>query len=69
MSEQHSVSSHLKSNVILSSIQQSFTLLICLFCTFSFKMHMPTKKYKWKKAYKLCLIGQIVIESHSFLEY
>ena len=24
-------------------------------------MHMPTKKYKREKAYKLCLIGQIVI--------
>ena len=32
-------------------------------------MHVPTKKYLWKKANKLCLLGQIVIESHSFLEY
>ena len=30
---------------------------------------MPAKKYKKRKAKKLCLIGQIVIESHSFLEY
>ena len=30
-------------------------------------MDMPTKKYI-KKAKKLCLMGQIVIESHSFLE-
>ena len=28
-------------------------------------MHMPTKKYLRKKANKLCLMGQIVIESHS----
>ena len=27
------------------------------------------KKYLRKKANKLCLMGQIVIESHSFLEY
>ena len=27
------------------------------------------KKYFWKKAKKLCLMGQIVIESHSFLEH
>ena len=27
------------------------------------------KKYNRKKAYKLCLMGQIVIESNSFLEY
>ena len=32
-------------------------------------MHMLTKKYLRKKANKLCLMGQIVIESHSFLEY
>ena len=32
-------------------------------------MHMPTKKYLRKKAKKLCLMGQIVIENHSFLEY
>ena len=32
-------------------------------------MHMPTKKYLRKKANKLCLMGQIVIENHSFLEY
>ena len=31
-------------------------------------MHMATKNI-WKKAKKLCLMGQIVIESHSFLEY
>ena len=29
------------------------------------KMHMPTKKYLRIKAKKLCLMGQIVIESHS----
>ena len=33
------------------------------------KMDMPTKKYFIVKANKLCLMGQIVIESHSFLEY
>ena len=32
-------------------------------------MHMPKKKYLRKKAKKLCLLGQIVIESHSFLDY
>ena len=45
------------------------SIIICLFYTFSFKMHMPTKKYLIEKANKLCLMGQIVIESHSFLEY
>ena len=25
-------------------------------------MHMPTKKYKKKKTYKVCLMGHIVIE-------
>ena len=28
-------------------------------------MHMPTKKYLRKKANKLCLMGQIVIELNS----
>ena len=32
-------------------------------------MHMLTKKYLKKKANKLCLMGQIMIESHGFLEY
>ena len=32
-------------------------------------MHMPEKKYFRKKAKKLCLMSQIVIKSHSFLEY
>ena len=32
-------------------------------------MHMPTKKYSRKKTKTLCLMGQIVIESHSVLEY
>ena len=36
---------------------------------FLFKAYMPAKKYLRKKAKKLCLIGEIVIESHSFLEY
>ena len=36
---------------------------------FLFKTYMPEKKYLRKKAEKLCLIGVIVIESHSFLEY
>ena len=40
---------YLKSNVFWSIIQQSFTFRICLFNTFSFKMHMPTKKYKEKR--------------------
>ena len=31
-------------------------------------MHMLTKKYL-KKGKQLCLMGEIVIESHSFLEY
>ena len=32
-------------------------------------MYMPTKNYLRKKAIKLCIRGQIVIESHSFLKY
>ena len=35
----------------------------------SVKKYMPAKKYLRKKANKLCFIEQIVIESHSFLEY
>ena len=31
-------------------------------------MYMPTKKYLRKKAKQLCIIGEIVIESHSFLK-
>ena len=60
---------YLKSNVLWSIIQQSFTLRIFLFYAFSFEMHMPTKKYQRKKAKKLCIMGQIVIESHSCLKY
>ena len=30
---------------------------------------MPAKKYSGKKAGKLCLMGEIVFENHSFLEY
>ena len=52
-----------------SLIQQAFTLRICLLYTLLFKMQMPTKKYSLKNANKLCLMGQIVIENHSFLEY
>ena len=36
---------------------------------FSLKTYMPAKKYIRKKAKKLYVIGQIVIESDSFLEY
>ena len=37
-------------------------------CIVSLKMHVtPTEKYKRKKEEKLCLISQIVIESHNFL--
>ena len=36
---------------------------------FSFKMSMPTKTYLRKKDKILCLMVQIVIESHSFLIY
>ena len=43
-SEQHSVSIYLKSNVFWSINQHSFTLRICLFYTFSFKMHDADKK-------------------------
>ena len=32
-------------------------------------MYVPTKKYPKQKAKRLCLMGQIVIESHSFLEH
>ena len=35
--------------VLVYIIQQSFNLRICLFYIFSFKMHMPTKKYLRKK--------------------
>ena len=31
-------------------------------------MYMPTKKYLRKKSKKLCIMGEIVIESHSFLK-
>ena len=31
-------------------------------------MHMLTKKYLRKKTEKLCIMGEIVIESHSFLK-
>ena len=30
---------------------------------------MPRKKYLRQKAKNLCLMGKIVIENHSFLEY
>ena len=30
---------------------------------------MPTKMYLRKKAKQLCVMGQIVIESHSFLKF
>jgi len=30
---------------------------------------MLAKKYLRKKAEKLCLVGEIVIEGHSFMEY
>jgi len=36
---------------------------------FLFKTYMPAIKNLRKKAEKLCLIGVIVIENHSFLEY
>ena len=32
-------------------------------------MHIATKKLGRKKSKRLCLMGQIVIESDSFLEY
>ena len=32
-------------------------------------MYMPAKKHLRKKVEKLCLIEEILIESHSFLEY
>ena len=31
-------------------------------------VYMPTKKYLRKKAKQLCIMGEIVIESHSFLK-
>ena len=55
--------------VYIYIIKQSFNLRICLFYTFSFKMYIPTKKHSRKKAKKLCLMCQIVTESHSCLEY
>ena len=60
---------YLKSNLFWSVLQQSLNLRICLFYTFSFKTHMPPKKYLSRKTNKLGLMGQIVIESHNFLKY
>jgi len=59
---------YLKSNVFWSIIQQSINLQICLFYIILFKMYMPTKKYIRKKTDKLFIMGEIVIESHSFLK-
>ena len=45
-----------KSNVEFNHLTDLFILY------FSFKMHMPTKKYLRQKSKKLCSKGQIVIE-------
>ncbi len=55
--------------IFLSIIQQSFILQICLFYTFFIQNAYADKKYPRQKAKQLCLMGQIVIESHSFLEH
>ena len=44
-------------------------VLICLLNTLYSKRICRQKKYLRKKAEKLCLIGEIVIESDSFLKY
>ena len=46
-----------------------FKLMDFFVSYFSLKTYMPAKKYIRKKAKKLYVIGQIVIESDSFLEY
>jgi len=68
-SEKHSVSFIWNQTCFGLILQQSFILRIHLYYTFSFKMHMPTKKYLRKKTNELCLMDRIVIESYSFLEY
>ena len=55
--------------LVLVSIWTIFKVMDLFVKCFLFKTYMPTKKYLRKKAEKLCLIGEIVIESHSFLEY
>jgi len=55
----------IKRVLVFNSIIIYFTNLFILYIF----IQMPTKKYLRKKAKKLCLMGQIVIESHSFLKY
>ena len=57
----------IKRFLVFNSITIYFTDL--LFYTFVFKVHLSKKKYLRKKANKLFLMGQIVIESHRFLEH
>ena len=57
----------IKRVLVFNSKINYFTDLFILYIFI--QMHMPTKKFLRKKAYKLCLMGQIVIESRSFLEY
>ena len=68
-SEQHSVSSIL--NQTCFGLQFNNLLPYGFVCAILFpsKCICRQKKYFRKKSKKLCLMGQIVIESHSFLEY
>ena len=55
---------------LVYNLSAIFKLTDLIVYYFLFKTYMPTKKVlKKKKAEKLCLIAEIVIESHSFLEY
>ena len=55
--------------LVLVYILTIFKLTDLFVLYFLFKTYMAEKKYLRKKARKLCLIGVIVIESRSFLEY
>ena len=60
---------YLKSNVFWSIIQQSFNLRICfLYFFYSTRICRQKKTFK-KNDKKISLLVQIVIGSHSFLEY
>ena len=54
---------------VLFTVLTIFKLTDLFVLYFAFKMYMPAKKYFLKRQNKIFLIGQIVIESHSFLEY
>jgi len=67
-SKQHSVSSfEIKRVLVYNSTILYFTDLFILYIFI--QNAYADKKYERKKANKLCLMGQIMIYSHSFLEY